>query len=270
MAHESPLPESLPLAALEAACRQETRRFRNAGVGDSRFCFEIFRRALLHTADLLVSADGARTPQRSIKRSVRPSSTETTPTYGDEAARTVLVQIYTDYIKAHINREAARMTPLDDLVQQVWFRFWRAANNQLIFPSLEAALNYLKQTTISTLLEDQRQWRKRQRDTSLHEIMSRISEHTLIDSSADLFLAHIQQRFRDRCREVLTDPFEYRVFWMRYGRGLPPREIARELDGEGVLANARPMTARTVSDLLERCCRRLRTDPEIQDLLRGD
>jgi RNA polymerase sigma factor (sigma-70 family) len=270
MAQQPSLPENMSLPDLEAACRQETRRFRNAGLSDARFCLEIFHRALLHAPDHLASTYEIHTQQELAERSVPAHSTATGLHYSDEAARIVLVQIYTDYIKAQINREAARMTPLDDLVQQVWLRFWRAANNDLVFHSLEAALNYLKQTTVSTLLENQRQLRKRQRDTSLEVLMSTTGAPMLIDSSGDLFLEHIQERFRARCREVLTDPFEYRVFWMRYGRGLPPREIARELVGEGVLANARPMTARTVSDLVERCCRRLRTDPEIQDLLRGD
>jgi len=39
------------------------------------------------------------------------------------------VQIYSDYIKARINPAAARPTPLEDLVQQVWLRFWQAANH---------------------------------------------------------------------------------------------------------------------------------------------
>jgi RNA polymerase sigma factor (sigma-70 family) len=243
------------LTELEQACRRETRRYRRAEASDARFCLEIFCRALR----LRSSALG------------RPTANESAaPAYADEEARTVLVRIYSEFIKAQINRAAIRATPIDDLVQQVWLRFWRAANTGLTFTTLEAALNYLKQTTVSMLIEEQRRERKRQRDESLHQLVEEAGEEALTDAGADLFSQHTQRRFRERCREVLADPLEYRVFWLRYSMGLAPREIARMLADEDVPINHRAATPRAVSDLLDRSCKRLQLDSEIRALLEGE
>ncbi len=224
MTQQSPSLEILPLTDLEAACRKETRRYRATEPSDPRFCLEIFRRALLQTDLQSNTFHSVREPPQSVERGVFEQHAHSAPSYQDEEARAVLVRIYTEFITANINRTATHTAVLDDLVDQVWLRFWQAANKGLSF-------SY---------------------------------------SGADLFAEHIRRRFRARCREVLTDPLEYRIFWMRYGMALPPREIARILSGEGVLIKNRSATARAVSDLLERSCRQLRDDPEIQELLSGD
>ncbi len=188
----------------------------------------------------------------------------------DEDARTALVQIYTGFIKAHINPAAVASSSIDDIVQQVWLRFWRAARQGLNFASLEAALSYLRQTIISTLIEAQRQARKQQRDLSLQQLLDTAPDMMPYDTAGSPFEHHAQERFRARCREVLTNELEYRVFWMRYSVGLPPREIARELARAGVQINDHPPTAGAVSDMLDRSFQRLRIDPELHDLLRTD
>lgn len=66
------VPQTTPLPELAAACRRETLRFRREGVSESRFCLEIFRRALL-------TAAGSEAQGRS------------SPVYLDEAARDLLV-----------------------------------------------------------------------------------------------------------------------------------------------------------------------------------
>lgn len=244
---ELPGPEQMTCAELESACQRETRLFRRGAPSDPRFCLAIFHRAL-----------GG------------PEVAQGMPPTVDEEARTTMVRIYTEYIKAHINPAATRASSVEDLVQQVWLRFWRIAQHGIYFPSLDAALNYLKQTTISTLIEEQRKWRKHQREASLQQVVAGGGDQVLTDAQADLFDQHIQQRFRERCRELLTDQIAYRVFWMRYGMGLPPRVIARTLADEGVQLRAGPPTSRAISDLLEQSFRRLRQDVEIQDLLQRD
>ena len=270
MTQQSPSLEILPLTDLEAACRKETRRYRATEPSDPRFCLEIFRRALLQTDLQSNTFHSVREPPQSVERGVFEQHAHSAPSYQDEEARAVLVRIYTEFITANINRTATHTAVLDDLVDQVWLRFWQAANKGLSFSSLEAALTYLKLATISTLIETQRRERKWRRNVSLQQMVETNGSEILTDSGADLFAEHIRRRFRARCREVLTDPLEYRIFWMRYGMALPPREIARILSGEGVLIKNRSATARAVSDLLERSCRQLRDDPEIQELLSGD
>ncbi|NJO83294.1 MAG: sigma-70 family RNA polymerase sigma factor, partial [Blastochloris sp.] len=213
----------------------------------------------------LLAHDGA---SASVGQRTSKESHNHLPSYVDEDARTVLISIYTEFIKAQVSPAATKMMALDDITQQVWLRFWRAANHGLDFPTLSAALNYLKQTTISTLIESQRQARKRLRDESLQQL-SESGDDFQRDGDSDLFSGLTQQRFRSRCREVLSDPLEYRVFWMRYSIGLPPRVIARDLEKEGVQIKGRTPTAGAISDMLDRVFRRLRADKEVQDLLRA-
>lgn len=247
-------PEQLSLQEIEAACRAETRRYRRNEASDSRFCLELFHRALrppapptaYHDSRLAHSADS------------------------DEEARTALVRIYTEFIVAHISPVARRMQPLDDLVQQVWMRFWRAAQHGLDFPTLEAALSYLKQTTVTVLIDAQRRARKLQHDESLEQLVAQAGDELMHDADGDLFTQYAQARFRVRCREVLGDSLEYRVFVLRYGLNMPPREIARELAQAGVRINDRLPTAQNISKLLERIFRQLNQDVEIKDLLHAD
>lgn len=238
--------EALRILELERACQRETLRYWRSEPSDSRFCLEIFRRALR------LSPGGSQAGP---------------PVYADEEARATLVRIYSDFIKAQINRSALQGAPMDDLVQQAWLRFWRAANHGLSFPSLAAALDYLKRTTLSMLFEHQRQERKRHREESLQQLVAATGNEPTAGDDADLFSQHARRRFQARCQEVLTDALARRVFWMRFGMALPPREIAQLLAGEGVTINGRAATSRGVSDLIERCCRQLELDPEIRVLL---
>jgi RNA polymerase sigma factor (sigma-70 family) len=267
MPQESQLISQLSLPELERGCRRETERYRRTGSSDPHFCWEIFRRALQQPASAAVAtARSMGAPESADGAGLRLSAV----IEYDEDARTALVQIYTGFIKAHINPSAVASSSLDDMVQQVWLRFWRAARHGLNFSSLEAALSYLRQTVVSTLIEAQRQARKQQRDLSLQQLLETAPDAMPHDTAGSLFDHHAQQRFRARCREILKNELEYRIFWMRYSVGLPPREIARELARAGVQINQRPPTASAVSDMLDRSFQRLRTDPEIHDLLRTD
>lgn len=245
--------EQLSLAELETACRQSTALYRRGegAQSDPRFCLEIFRRALRLRAE--------------------ESTDATSAASYDEDAWNVLVDIYTDFIKANINRQARHTEALDDLIQQVWLRFWRVARQgRLDFPSLDAALSYIKITTVTTLIESRRAFLERRREESLAYLNETTGTEPVAGTGNDPFTQHARKLFRDRCREVLTDPLEYRVFWMRYSMGIPPREIARQLADEGVMIRERKPNARVVSDLLERSFKRLKLDPEIRDLLRND
>jgi hypothetical protein len=255
--------ESLSLADLENACRRETKRYQHGEVSDRRFCLEIFHRALRQAVN---SSNGT----SAVLVGAIKQRGGVAPHYTDEDARRLLVTIYSEFIKAQINRSAVPGIPLEDFVHQVWLHFWQAANNGLTFVSLEAALAYLKQTSISTLIRQRRRAWDVAREESLQQYVDVIGEGALADADADIFARHTQQRFRARCREILTDPLEYRVFWMRYGMALPPRTIAERLAQEDVLINGRSATARSISDLVDRCCKRLCLDQEIRDLLQSD
>lgn len=240
-------PEQLDLAVIEYACREETRRFRRDEESDPRYCLEIFHRALRLSNPL------------------------------DEEARTLLVTMYTDVIRAYINRKAFTGKSLEDLIQEIWMRFWQAAGNGLLFSSLSAALNYIHQTTLSAVFEEKRKQLRKWNELPIadlgfdkaHEVAG--SDHVgLAGHTDELFDSVLRAHFRERCREVLNDPLVYRIFWLREGMGIPARQIAQKLASEGRLLKGKPPTARAVSDVLERAFRRLAADDEIRDLLRGD
>src|SRR5258706_14189751 len=139
MPQESQLVAQLSLPELESGWRREPERYRRFKSSDPRFCWEIFRRALQQSAGAVVATARSMGAPKSADGMGR--SAPDMPQY-DEDARTALVQIYTGFIKAHINPAAVASSSIDDIVQQVWLRFWRAARQGLNFASLEAALSY--------------------------------------------------------------------------------------------------------------------------------
>jgi DNA-directed RNA polymerase specialized sigma24 family protein len=237
--------DQLGLSELVQACQRETKNHRAGKSSDSSFCLEIFRRAL----------------------AIVTQTNERVPMYADEAARDVLVSIYTDFIKAQINRRAFKARDLDELVQNVWLRFWQAARGRLTFGTLQGALDYLRQTTMSALLEDRRRQHSAWREQSLDQLVQEVGDIGSGPAVEEPFPRYVRQRFDTRCRELLADSLERRIFWMRYSMGFPPREIASILASEGLLIKNRAPTARAVSDLLDLTFRRLEQDSEIQDLL---
>ncbi|NNJ11185.1 sigma-70 family RNA polymerase sigma factor [Chloroflexales bacterium ZM16-3] len=242
----------LTIGALADACLRETARWRYNEASDTQFCLEIFRRALLRSDAVFV----------------------------DEPARETLVTIYTSHIRANISRKAFPHAPGDDMVQQVWLRFWQAATNgSLEFRSLEAALGYLRMVTVSTVIEARKlEWRH-QRELALVDLtageeagdQSPLAMSALRANPADEpFNALQRARFRERCRELIQDPLSYRIFWLRYSMGLPPREIARQLADSGTRLRDRTPTPRAVSDLIDQVMKQLAADLEIRDLLQSD
>lgn len=244
-------PKKLLLAQLEAECRTQTERFLRGETSDSSFCLEIFRRALQHAT-------------------VEPNENSSAPTYQDEAAREAIIRLYTPLIKTYINRRVLRGRSLEDLCQQVWSRFWQAANRGLDFPTLESALMYIKRATTSTLMEDVRTAIHEAREIQFPTRHEDDGETTLVDSSADPFEQQRKRQFWERCAELITDPIENRVFRLRYTTFFKPSEIAKLLNQESLLIHGKQPISRAVSDMLERIMKRLANDGQIQDLLGDD
>ena len=68
---------------------------------------------------------------------------------------------------------------------------------------------------------------------------------------------------------LVTAPTDKRI-WIMYRLGYKPKEIAKQLQNEGLHIREKPPTARLVSDVLERIFGRLEEDTEIIDLLQSD
>ncbi len=241
--------QQITLTELVAACKRETARFQHSGTSAPRYCLELFHRAL-RLSNTAEADAGTATP------------------YADDAAREQLVLLYTDYILAQINRAAIPSHWRSELVQDVWRNFWQAANHGLAFNTLAAALAYLKQVTVSEVIKYRRRKYRRAREESLQELTERVGEEPTTETT-DLFETHVRTRFRERCAEVIRDSEEYRIFWLRYGLGYRPKEIARLLTDANP-STSRRYTERNVSDILERCFRRLSEDSESRALLQSD
>lgn len=237
-------PREATLESLARACREQTERYQRREASDSRSCLEIFRRALL-----LANSDG----QSAV--------------YMDEAARELLVQIYTPFIAKQIPRTRPPATPHEDMVSETWRRFWQRANGSMTVESLPAALNYLKKTAAAVVIDDQRAQRKHFRNESLEWRVQTLGDTGMIDAEADMFPLHARRRFRQRCAEVLRDPLENRVFWMRYSLGMKPKEIAAQLHDEHLTIREKAPTAASISALLDVIFDRLKQDDELRDLL---
>lgn len=235
------------LPELVRGCQRETRRYQRGETSDPLFCLEIFRRALQ-------------------QERIGSSSADNAPIYTDNAAREALVVIYSEYVRAQIQRKAVRSALIEELVQEVWRNFWQAANTGLSFEQLPQALAYLRQVTVSQVIRFRRMQQQSLREASIHELVEAGSQESTLMSFDPLFAAYVQERFYQRCTEVLNET-EWRVFRMRYTLGYKPQELAQRLN---VLDPQAQYTSRKVSDLLDRIFRRLSDDKEIRDLLHHD
>src|SRR6266508_1787226 len=100
--------EVMTLDLLHDRCKSASVKYLRGEASDQSYCLEIFLRALSRA----VSAGG------------------TPPVYPDEEARAVLVSIYTQVIRATINRHALYSSSVDELIQGTWLRFWQWVNTK--------------------------------------------------------------------------------------------------------------------------------------------
>jgi hypothetical protein len=229
-------------------CADETRRYRNGQATENQYSLELFQRALRHSA-----------PRGTEQRS---------PHYSDEAARTALVEIYNGFVRARLCRAPLDPLPLDDMQQQVWLRFWQAANSGLAFDSLEAALGYLN-CAVSSTIHETRRIQQRQREQSLQRLLNDDDTFTMAAAN-DPGERMFDEWLLNQCCARLSGSIEPQIFRLRYGSGLPPRAIALVLRKQGTLLRERDADADTVSAVLDNCRRRLRADATLSALLRGE
>lgn len=237
------------LAELRTACLRETRRRRRGEASDGRYCLEIIRRALAASAK--------------NERGVSP--------WLDPDAQTLFIEIYTEFIVAQLNRRALFNISREDLIQNVWRRFWQAVAGKDVFPflTLEAALAYLQQVVASAIVEYRNDERVRQRQLSLENMTQEQDEGDLATFQDDPALVYVKERFRERVRELLEGQ-QYELFVLRYHGQLKPQAIAALLRSRGDVIAGKAPTPRLISDVLERCFERLEKDEEIRDLLQSD
>jgi RNA polymerase sigma factor (sigma-70 family) len=135
-------PESLDLRELALECANQENLYRRSGKGtsDPRFCYELFRRAVVHQ---------------------------------DQAAWSLVYQQYESQVVHWVRQNPvfhSTQRPADDFVNEAFARFWRAVSPQKFtknLKTLESVLLYLKKCVASTLYNYQRTIKREERKESI-------------------------------------------------------------------------------------------------------
>jgi RNA polymerase sigma factor (sigma-70 family) len=225
-----PVLSESPLADLVSACAEQTDRFRSRLHHDTRYCFELFRRAV---SDRCESAWNAIYAQ--YKQQVR------------------------SWVGTGYQVCGPVLTP-DDVVNAAFMRFWQAISGRFeSFESLSALLRYLQLCTVSTLLDMTRRGRLETQsleDRGLGDRATVNPESHLLDSiAASELWAAIESR--------LNGELELQLMRASYVLGLPPQELVKRWPEHF------PDTA-TVNRIKERVLKRLLRDDRLRPRLGED
>jgi RNA polymerase sigma factor (sigma-70 family) len=187
--------EQASLADLVARCAQESRHFAQGKAHDDRYCFELFRRAVIERDSEAWAA-----------------------VHGQYQA------LVRDWIWQHTL--ASSIQDHDDLVTRVFERFWGAIGPERFtsFPHLASLLRYLKLCTFAALIDEaraQRTWESRRAAGELADEVEgeRVDERVLDELGRAALWSAIEA--------ALPDPSERLVIYLSCIIGLKPREIAR-------------------------------------------
>lgn len=187
----------LTVAGLAHRCRQETERFYRRLQYDERFCFELFRRAIL---------------QRS------------------EQAWQVIVEHYDRQVTTWIKRHAVfpgADEPPDYFVNQAFARFWRAFSRDPgkldRFASLNALMQYLKLCANSALTEHVR--RHMSRDEPLDPETATLHRDHAPDPASEVAAELGAQRLWQRVLEVVKTDQERIIAQAYLVDDMKPKEI---------------------------------------------
>lgn len=187
--------QELALSEVVDRCAHESTRFTRGQEHDDRFCFELFRRAIV---------DG-----------VGP-------------AWEALINQYRGLVRDWLWQYAlaSSLDNHDDLVNRIFERFWRAVRPEKFarFPHLASLLGFLRTCVSSTVIDEIRA----QRSWQLHRADSELADEVETASIDEQVLGEIgHTALWQRIEEVLRDPHDRLVIYLSYAMGLKPREIAR-------------------------------------------
>lgn len=234
MTHETSL-QFMTVEDLAQRCAQETKLFFNYLSHETKYCFELFRRAISERDDLAWSA---------IIVQYRPSVARWVNIWADK---------HPDFPLA---REEA-----EDFIDEAFIRFWNHFTPDKFGKSqgLDGVLKYLKMCVNSAILDI---WRKMHRGRQFEQKTEGEDENDALDPAEPgptpeeaLQKGEIWKFIKMR----LKDEQEYTVVYASFFLGLSPREIFAEF----------PTVFRDVEAIYQ--CKanvlaRLGRDPDIRDL----
>ena len=202
MSHENGL-EHMPVEDLAQKCAQETDLYFHHQNYDSRYCFELFRRAIRNN---------------------------------DEGALQVLILQYqplvTNWVERWMNKHpevSLFNEETQDFVAQAFERFWFSFTSAKLekSQSLAAVLRYLQMCAIGAVTDA---WRKLRRIQIEQESQDEEQESSEPEPTPeDLLQKH---EFWQFIRKKTKDPKEYKVVYASFYLDLSPREILSEYQNE--------------------------------------
>lgn len=182
----------MDLASLSSCCGDEMRRLRRKEDFDDSYCLEIFRRAIIQRAEPAWAA-----LQQRFEENVRI------------------------WLRSHPSCDLALQRDSEEnYVALTFSRFWYAVRDQqLEFPTLFAALNYLH-ATLSGVIIDTLRPHIQAREVTLFEAGSP-HEPAVTEDFDD------GQAIWQSLRELIQDPREQHLMYLLYYCGFKPREIVK-------------------------------------------
>lgn len=231
MSHEIEL-QQMPVGDLAQRCAQETDSYFNHKNYDSRYCFELFRRAIRDN---------------------------------DERALEVIIVQYNPLVERWVDRWMSRhpdFSPFheesQDFVAQAFERFWVSFKPAKLekSQSLAAVLTYLQMCVNGAITDS---WRKTRRIQIEEEAGDEEQEFLEPEPTPEDVVQNHQ--FWQLIEKKAKDPKEYKVVHASFYLNLSPREILAEYQGE---FNSIKEIYQYKANFLER----MERDEEIKELVR--
>lgn len=192
-------PKLLTLAGLAHRCARETDRFFQSESYDPRYCFELFRRAILHR---------------------------------NQRAWELIYEQYRPLVAGWVERHSAFHASDEEaqyFVNRAFEKMWSAVTPEKFdrFPDLKSLLRYLQMCVHSTVVDKVRSPEPPQADVEEHDpATSGILQGPGTEKQA---LSRAQREdFWDRIYDRLNDEKEHLVIHASYILDLKPREIQAE------------------------------------------
>lgn len=228
---------TLSLASIAQRCQQESERFFHQAENDTRYCYEIFRRAI--------------SEQTSDAWSFIYSQYE---------------PLVSSWVEQHTNFASSNEEPAY-FVNRAFEKMWSALSAEKFtnFPDLKSLLRYLKLCTHSVIIDYARARDHLRRATPLPADNQDEGSDKYGDAGieADILDELVQKQFWGRIQQRLKSDDEMRVLYYRFALDLMPREICVRFPEEFP-------DVKEVYKMLQKILDRLGRDPELKKFIGRD
>lgn len=226
--------QSFTLAGITHRCAQETEHFFQHLSYDPRYCFELFRRAIVG--------------------------------HSQHAWASVYNQ-YRPLVAGWVERHSAFATCGEEVqyfINRAFEKMWSALTPAKFpkFPDLKSLLRYLQMCVHSVILDQARKAEWVAVDMDDEELLRRPALDAVDDENDPLDRIHRQQLWAE-IQARLQDQRERKVMYGSFVLGLPPRELVAHFDDTFA-------DVREVYRVKENVLARLRRDAELLNFLGGD